>query len=137
MPVFKALAKNIFHLGSIGSGQVCKLVNNLQGYGNEVFARECLNIGLKAGLSFDQMVAAIKVSTGFSKGMNVLIRRMGKPPTLPGAAEKGQPKSIDEKDRDTALELAEDVGAETPITHFMAELDLKKYYDAISQISHK
>ena len=99
MPVFKALAKNIFHLGSIGSGQVCKLVNNLQGYGNEVFARECINIGLKAGLPFDQMVAAIRVSTGFSRGMNVLVRRLRKPPVAPGPAEKVQLKNIDDKDR--------------------------------------
>ena len=137
MPVFKALGKNIFHLGGIGSGQVCKLVNNLQGYGNEIFARECLNLGLKAGLRFDQMAAAIKVSTGHSIGMNVLVRRLLKPPTAPVPEEKVQPKSIGDKDRDTALELAEEVGAETPITNFMTELDLKKVYDALNRISHK
>lgn len=139
MPVFKAVAKNVFHLGGIGSGMVCKLINNLQGYGNEMFSRECLNIGLKAGLPFDQMVAAIKVSTGFSKGMNVLVRRL-KRQTLPGDADKVQPtspqKSIGDKDLETALELAQEVEAETPITDFMTELDQKKY-DALNRINRK
>jgi 3-hydroxyisobutyrate dehydrogenase-like beta-hydroxyacid dehydrogenase len=137
MPVFKALGKNIFHLGGIGSGQVCKLVNNLAGYGNQVFARECLNIGLKAGLPFDQMVAAIKVSTGHSIGLNVVVRQLQRPPKVLSPAEKIQPKSIDDKDRETALELAEEVGAETPITHFMTELDLKQVYDSLNRISHQ
>ena len=75
------------------------------------------------------MVAAIKVSTGFSIGMNVLVRRLQRAPTAPSPTEKAQPKSIDDKDRDTALELAEEVGAETPITNFMTELDLKRVYD--------
>jgi 3-hydroxyisobutyrate dehydrogenase-like beta-hydroxyacid dehydrogenase len=137
MPVFKSLGKNIFHLGGIGNGQVCKLVNNLQGYGNQIFARECLNLGLKAGLPFDQMVAAIKVSTGHSIGMNVVVRQLQRAPKAPGPTEKAQPKSIDEKDRETALELADEIGAATPISHFMTELDLKKVYDALNQINHK
>ncbi len=134
MPVFKALGKNIFHLGGIGSGQVCKLVNNLAGYGNQIFARDCLNLGLKAGLPFDQMVAAMKVGTGHSIGLNVVVRQLQRAPKAPSTTEKVQHKSIDEKDRETALELAEEVGAETPITHFMTELDLKKVYDSLNRI---
>ncbi len=126
MPVFKALGKNIFHLGGIGSGQVCKLINNLQGYGNEIFSRECLNIGVKAGLRFDQMVAAINVSTGRSIGMNVLVRRLRRAPTAPAPAGKAPLKTIDDKDRDTALELAEEVWGRNPHYSFYDRIGLEK-----------
>ena len=136
MPVFEALTKNIFHLGGIGSGQACKLVNNLASYGNAVFARECLNIGLKAGLDFDQMVAAIRVSTGFSRGLSTLVRQLRRPlPVTSASGVKDHPKSLDDKDRDFALELAGAVGAETPLTRLMTGLDLEKVYDALNRIS--
>jgi 3-hydroxyisobutyrate dehydrogenase-like beta-hydroxyacid dehydrogenase len=137
MPAFKAVGKNIFYLGPIGSGQTCKLINNLQSYGDEIFARECFNIGLKAGLDFEQMVAAVKVSTGFSKGVNILVRRLQRAQTAKPSTEKVQIKSIDEKDRDTALALAEEVGADTPITDLMARLDLKKIYSGFDRVSFK
>jgi 3-hydroxyisobutyrate dehydrogenase-like beta-hydroxyacid dehydrogenase len=138
MPVFEALTKNIFHLGGIGCGQACKLVNNLASYGNAVFARECLNIGLKAGLDFDQMVAAMRVSTGFSRGLNTLVMQLRRPrPPAPAPSVKGQPKSLDDKDREFALELAEAVRAETPLTRFMTGLDLEKVYDALNGVISK
>jgi 3-hydroxyisobutyrate dehydrogenase-like beta-hydroxyacid dehydrogenase len=110
-------------------------VNNLAAFGNAIFARECLNLGLKAGLDFKQMAAAIKVSTGYSRGLGILemqIKRMIPAPT--GPSSKGQTKSLDDKDRDFALELADVVGASAPLAHLMAELDLEKTYDAINRL---
>jgi 3-hydroxyisobutyrate dehydrogenase-like beta-hydroxyacid dehydrogenase len=136
MPVFRALTKNIFHLGGPGSGQVCKLVNNLAAFGNALFARECLNLGMKAGLDFRQLAAAIKVSTGYSRGLNILEMQLRRQiPSAPAKPVKGQPKTLDDKDRDLALELASAVGAATPLARLMKGLDLEKTYDAIKLLT--
>jgi 3-hydroxyisobutyrate dehydrogenase len=137
-PVFKAIAKNIFRVGSIGSGQACKLVNNLAMYANTMVAQECLNLGIKAGLDLDKLIQAINVSTGYSRGFNIIARRLRDPgfpvglPTKPPSGGKTAVKSLGDKDREFAMELAESSGASTPITRLMAELDIETVYDALS-----
>jgi 3-hydroxyisobutyrate dehydrogenase-like beta-hydroxyacid dehydrogenase len=132
MPVFQALTKNVFYLGGSGSGQVGKLVNNMAAFGNAIFARECVNIGLKAGLDYNQLTAAIKVATGFSRGLGILDMQLRQP--QPAQTIKNQPKSLDDKDWDFVLELAQTVGAETPLARLMTRLDLEKVYDAVKRI---
>jgi 3-hydroxyisobutyrate dehydrogenase len=135
LPVFQALTKNIFHLGAIGSGQVCKLVNNLAAFGNAIFARECVNIGLKAGLEYSQLTAAIKVSTGYSRGLGILDMQLRGQMQRPPQRPQSQTKSLDEKDWEFALKLAAEVGASAPLAQLMGELDLGKTYDAVQHIS--
>ncbi len=131
-PVFEALTKNNFYLGSIGHGAACKLINNLAMYGNSMVARECLNLGLKAGLDLDQMVEAIRVSTGYSRGLNLVTRTLHQPrPPRKVTANKAPTKSLEEKDNETAIELAKEVGAQTPVSEFMFKLNLGKIYDAL------
>jgi 2-hydroxymethylglutarate dehydrogenase len=136
-PVFKTIAKNIFHVGGIGTGQACKLVNNLAMYANTMVAQECLNLGIKAGLDLDKLIQAISVSTGYSRGLNIIARRLRDPgfpvglPTKP-SGDKAPVKSLGDKDREYAMELAESSGASTPITRLMAELDIETVYDALS-----
>ena len=133
--VFEAIAKNVIHLGRIGTGAACKLVNNLAMYGNSNIARECLNLGLKAGLDLDKMVEAIRVSTGNSRGLGIASRRMRgpappRPPVTRTPGAKEPPQDLGTKDRELAMELAEEVGAETPVTRLMAELDIESIYNA-------
>lgn len=127
-PLFESLTKNNFYLGRIGNGAACKLVNNLAMYGNTMVARECLNLGLKAGLDMNQMVAAIRLSTGYSRGLNMAARNTNPPRQ---ASSRTPVKSLEEKDNQTAIELAKEVGAKTPLSQCMLELELKKIYDAL------
>jgi hypothetical protein len=64
-------------------------------------------------------------------------RQLKRGPKAATPVEKNQPKSIDDKDRDTALELAKEVGAKTPIAKLMENLDLKKVYEALNDIRFK
>jgi 3-hydroxyisobutyrate dehydrogenase len=135
MPAFEALTANIIHLGAIGNGQACKLVNNLASFGNAVFARECLNIGLKAGLDLNRMIEAMRLSTGYSRGLMTLARQIRQPRTVIRPAGAGKPtQELGDKDREFALELAESVSAGTPITRFIAGLDLEAEYDELSKL---
>jgi len=131
-PVFEAMAKNIVHLGDIGMGQVCKLVNNLAMYANGIVARECVNLGLKAGLDLKKMVEAMSVSTGNSRALMGVGRPMPFPARPPGTREPTE--DLGTKDKRLALEMAEAVGAKTPLVHLMEELDLESTYDAYSTL---
>jgi 2-hydroxy-3-oxopropionate reductase len=133
-PLFDSLTRNVFHMGPIGMGQTCKLVNNLAAFGNALFARECLNLGVMAGLDFDQMAEAMRLSTGYSRGLMTLVRQV-RDPSPPGVASPvpSGSKSLGDKDLDHALELADEVGAETPLTRFMMDLDLKNTYKTLIQ----
>ncbi len=136
-PVFEAIAKNVIHQGGIGTGMACKLVNNLAATCNSIVARECVNLGLKAGLDLDKMVQAMSVSTGYSRMLGGLIRRIRGPVPLvrapaeaPGA--KAPPEDIGTKDKRLAMEMAEEVGANMPLARFIDELDAESAYDAYS-----
>ncbi len=136
-PVFEAIAKNVIHQGGIGTGMACKLVNNLAMYANGIVARECANLGLKAGLDLQKMAQAISVSTGYSRSFSGIGRRMGGPasvPRPPVTREPGAPEDLGTKDKRLALELAEEVGANTPVVRFMEKLDLDSFYDAYSTL---
>jgi 3-hydroxyisobutyrate dehydrogenase-like beta-hydroxyacid dehydrogenase len=139
MPVFEAMAKNVIHQGSIGTGQVCKLVNNLTMYANGIVARECVNLGLKAGLDLEKMKQAMSLSTGNSRALMGIGRRMPfLPPPKPSASEpsskEATPEDLGSKDKRLALEMAEAVGADTPVVRLMEKLDLESTYDALSAL---
>ncbi|MFC1988584.1 NAD(P)-dependent oxidoreductase [Chloroflexota bacterium] len=134
-PIFEAMAKHIFHLGDIGMGQAYKLVNQLANYCNGIITRECLNLGLKAGLDLQKMIDVIRVSTGNSWRLEALdytvkVRKL-RPDAKPSTPEA--PRFWNQKkDRDLVIELAEKVGANIPLLRFIAELDAESAYDAYS-----
>jgi 3-hydroxyisobutyrate dehydrogenase len=136
MPIFESMAKYIFHLGGIGAGQQYKLVNNLAVFGCGTITRECLNLGLKAGLDLQKMIDVLLVSTGGSwslKNMDFMIKsgmRMRPPAPPPG---KPMPKNLGNKDKELAYDLAEEVGADVSLSKFMDTLEMDKVYDAYAK----
>jgi len=134
-PVFQAMAKNVFHLGGVGTGQACKLVNNLAMLGNEMVARECLNLGIMAGLDLAQLIEAMRVSTGSSRSLGTISRRLSQPaPRLTVPEAKAPRQDLRSKDRELALEMAEAVAANVPLARIMAELEEASPYSALSAL---
>jgi 3-hydroxyisobutyrate dehydrogenase-like beta-hydroxyacid dehydrogenase len=134
MPVLTAMAKNVIPQGGIGTGQVCKLVNNLAMYANGIVARECVNLGLKAGLDLEKMKKAMSLSTGNSRVLMGIGRMSPFPPPVRTPAELAgdkPPEDLGSKDKRLALEMADNVGAKTPVVRLMEQLDLNSTYDAI------
>jgi len=97
---------------------------------NGIAARECLNLGLKAGLDLQKMIDVFRVSTGNSARLESLDHVMNarKLPPVGKAPRRG----LGNKDRDLAIALAEKVGANIPVLRFIAELDAESAYDAYS-----
>lgn len=136
-PVFEAMAKHIFHLGDIGMGQAYKIVNQLATISNGTVLRECLNLGLKAGLDLQKMLDVIRVSTGNSwslQSLDATVKLRKLRPTALASTAVDPRSSIGAKDRDLALGLGKKVGANTPVLKFISELDEKSIYDAYSAL---
>ena len=137
-PIFEAMGKNIFHLGGIGKGQAYKLVNNMMAIHIGTLTRECMNLGLKAGLELDKMTEVMSVSTGATWMLQnqVLMKKLGvKMPPMPrppatGAPAAGAPPQRARRmpfELQVAWELAEEVRAQMPICKFINELDTSVY----------
>ncbi len=139
-PVFEVMAKHIFHLGDVGMGQTYKLVNQLATNCIGTITRECVNLGLKAGLDLQRMLDVLRVGTGNSWSLENLNYRV-KSRKLHPAAEAPAPKpprgDHGPKDRKLALELAEKVGANTPLLRFVDGLDAESAYEAYTALMRR
>jgi 3-hydroxyisobutyrate dehydrogenase-like beta-hydroxyacid dehydrogenase len=134
-PIFQALGKNIFYLGTIGKGQACKLVHQLNAFSISTVTRECLNLGLKAGLDLKTMVEAMSAGLGSTRGLQNMAEtlRTGKvvttpvrPPPSGSTGAKALPP-MGNKDKQLAFEMARELGVETPICRFIDEIDTALY----------
>ncbi len=103
--MFKAMASNQFHVGSIGQGLALKLVNNLLIQVNTVAIAEAFVMGAKAGLDPQVMYDVIKVSTGASFALDYRVPRM-----LSGDFKPGGTIDISYKDQELETAFAKSLG---------------------------
>jgi 3-hydroxyisobutyrate dehydrogenase-like beta-hydroxyacid dehydrogenase len=133
--IFEALGKNIFYLGSIGKGQACKLVHQLNAFSISTVTRECLNLGLKAGLDLKTMVEAMSAGLGSTRGLQNMAetlrtRKVLVTPAMPsssGTADASALPPMGNKDKQLAFEMAKELDVETPICRFIDEIDTALY----------
>ena len=64
--LFRAMGKNVFHVGGLGHGLAMKLINNMLGQIATVAIAEALVFGEKAGLDLQKIYEVVRVSTGSS-----------------------------------------------------------------------
>jgi 3-hydroxyisobutyrate dehydrogenase-like beta-hydroxyacid dehydrogenase len=130
-PIFQAMGKNIFHLGPIGNGQICKLVNQINAFNIGIVTRESLNLGLKAGLDLKTMVEALSLGRGSTRGLENMAETLRNyefsSASHPSALKQAQ-ANMRPRDRELALELAGEVGAEAPIAGCISHLDVESVY---------
>jgi 2-hydroxy-3-oxopropionate reductase len=65
-PLFEAMGTDIMHVGPLGTGQACKLVNNYASMTNTIVAAEALLMGLKAGIDPDVLHRVVNTGSGGS-----------------------------------------------------------------------
>lgn len=132
-PVFEALARQTFHLGPVGSGQIVKVVNSILNLNIEVATNEALNLGLKAGIDLDTLIKILSVSTGYNWMIQAWDYRLGLSRQMREMLEKyptdkKPEQTLGVKDRQYAMELAEQVGADMPMARFTQSLDTRAAY---------
>jgi 3-hydroxyisobutyrate dehydrogenase-like beta-hydroxyacid dehydrogenase len=105
VPMFKAMSAHQFHVGNIGQGLACKLVNNMLIQVNTVAIAEAFVMGAKAGLDPKVMYDVIKVSTGASFALDHRVPRM-----IAGDFKPGGTVDISYKDQELETAFAKSLG---------------------------
>lgn len=67
LPIFGAIAKNIFYVGTTGHGNIVKLINNFLGQLSNAGIAEVLPLAAKAGVDLKALYDVVRVSGGNSR----------------------------------------------------------------------
>lgn len=114
--LFAAYAKTVAHQGPVGTGQLCKMVNQICIAGVLAGLSEGLAFAARAGLDPEKVVAAIRGGAAQSWQMENRWKTM-----VAGQFEFGFAVDWMRKDLDICRRTADTVGAELPITEEVAE----------------
>ncbi len=116
-PVLDSFADFVMHCGGIGTGQICKVINNTTGFGVGQAIIEGLTMGLKAGVELDVLLEAGSRGPlgGRSAGLaQMLFKGNFEPPTFTLALSR--------KDVGLATEVGRDVGVPMPVASAVEQI---------------
>ncbi len=71
-PVLDRIGDKVMYCGELGSGAICKIVNNLIGLSVGVLLSEAFSLGVKAGVDAQTLFDAVKGSSGNTQSMQGL-----------------------------------------------------------------
>jgi 3-hydroxyisobutyrate dehydrogenase len=114
--LFSAYARAVAHQGPVGTGQLCKMVNQICIAGVLAGLSEGLDFAVRAGLDPEKVVSAIRNGAAQSWQMENRWRTM-----VAGEFEFGFAVDWMRKDLDICRRTADSVGAALPITEEVAE----------------
>src|SRR5262245_34253404 len=103
-PVLKAIGPNIFHVGTVGSGNTMKAINNMMSCVNALAMMEGLVLGVKAGLDPMTIYEVVKASSGGSKALERIPRAI-----VPRDFAPGFKVALMNKDLDTFNTIAREL----------------------------
>jgi 3-hydroxyisobutyrate dehydrogenase len=103
--LFRAMGRNVFHVGGLGQGLAMKLVNNMLVQVNTVAVAEALVLGIKAGLDPQTIYEVVRVSTGTSFAFETRVPRMLRRDFAPGGTV-----DISFKDQELETQFAKQLG---------------------------
>jgi 3-hydroxyisobutyrate dehydrogenase len=117
MPVLRHMGKAITRVGDLGSGQALKALNNLCSAAGLLIAGEVVAVAQRFGLDPQTVVDVLNDSSG----MNHALKTKFKPFVLSGTYGSGFSLDLMVKDLGIALELAQDLQAQTPFAQACLE----------------
>jgi 3-hydroxyisobutyrate dehydrogenase-like beta-hydroxyacid dehydrogenase len=103
--LFRAMGRNVFHVGGLGQGLAMKLVNNMLVQVNTVAVAEALVLGVKAGLDPQTIYDVVRVSTGTSFAFETRVPRILAREFAPGGTV-----DISFKDQELETQFAKQLG---------------------------
>jgi 3-hydroxyisobutyrate dehydrogenase-like beta-hydroxyacid dehydrogenase len=124
LQLFKAVGKNVFHLGPVGSGMVVKLVNNAIRTVNLYGTREGLKLAIRAGVDPKRLFDFVNVSTGKSWGSEHWERDQREVESYRRDPPNSRFANM-AKDRDIALNFARDMAVEVPLLELTKKVELE------------
>ncbi|MEM0978904.1 MAG: NAD(P)-dependent oxidoreductase [Cyanobacteria bacterium P01_H01_bin.58] len=117
-PVLAAMGKTITHIGTIGSGQITKAINQIIVAGTYWAVAEGLTVGLKAGLDMEQVVQAVGGGAAGSWG---LTNRSGN--MIANEYPLGFRVRLHQKDLNIALHAARELGVTLPMAAYVEQIE--------------
>lgn len=118
MSVLEAMGKTITHVGSIGSGQMTKAINQVILAGTFMGVAEGMVLGMKAGLDMQKVIAAI--SSGAAGSWVLSNRAMN---MVNNTYPLGFRTRLHHKDLRIALEAARNMGLTLPASALMDQIE--------------
>ncbi len=117
LPVFRAMGKQITHVGGHGAGQTVKLMNQILVVGHALAMSEAFLFGQASGVDLAKALEAVKAGAAGSwmlsyRGPQILARDW----------RPGFTIDLQQKDLRLVLEAADDVGSPAPATSFVFQL---------------
>jgi 3-hydroxyisobutyrate dehydrogenase len=103
--LFRAMGRNVFHVGGLGQGLAMKLVNNMLVQVNTVAVAEALVLGVKAGLDPQTIYDVVRASTGTSFAFETRVPRILRRDFAPGGTV-----DISFKDQELETQFAKQLG---------------------------
>lgn len=117
LEIFKAMGKNIVHVGEIGAGGYVKLVNQIIVAVNIAAVGEAFTLGVKAGLDPQVIYQAIR---GGLAGSQVLESKA--PMIFERNFKPGFKIKLHHKDLNNALSTGKDLGVPLPLSSFVQQI---------------
>jgi 3-hydroxyisobutyrate dehydrogenase-like beta-hydroxyacid dehydrogenase len=125
-PVFERWATLVVHMGAVGAGTRTKLARNIVHYVAYTGAMEAQRLAEAAGLDLRTLAKVVRHSDGVTGGPSAIMVRDRTGELAPDDALRDifvHTRDLAEKDLDLALELADQLGQDLPVTaHVRAEL---------------
>ena len=115
--LFDDIGANVYHMGEAGSGQTAKLVNNMMAFTSMWSLVEGLALGTKAGVDPNLLRDVVSNSSG-----NTAVWRSGTAAILKDRLTPTFDLQLVKKDLQLALDLADELGVETPMAKTSGEL---------------
>ena len=110
-PLLEAMSSEIMHIGGLGTGSTIKLVNNYLAAGMVATVAEAVTLGIRSGVSLEQIIA-LSDNTGTSnKILNTVLPRKA----FHGDYSLGFASRLAAKDQRLAMQLGRDLSVELPL----------------------
>jgi 3-hydroxyisobutyrate dehydrogenase len=115
-PILDSFADRVMYCGGLGSGLVCKLVNNMMGFGVMQVIAEGLTLGTKAGVDLETLLEAGQGTLGGRRAglARTVFSGQFEPPSFTLALSR--------KDIGLATELGRDVTVPMPVANLVEQL---------------
>jgi 3-hydroxyisobutyrate dehydrogenase-like beta-hydroxyacid dehydrogenase len=111
-PILEAVGKDIFYLGSHGSGHAMKLLHNMCSMTVFLATCEAAHLGVKWGFPLKQVIDVLQSGNARSYATEVRFPRY----ILPGTFNSGADVALFDKDLSLALKLAKDLKVPVPLS---------------------
>lgn len=118
LPVLETMGKTITHIGSIGTGQLAKAINQIIVAGTYWSVAEGVALGLKAGLDMEKVVQAVG---GGAAGSWAIANRSDN--MIQNRYPLGFKVQLHRKDLTIALAVAREMGVTLPVAAFVEQVE--------------